>query len=222
MSMVQIGAAEGIALRLSMPLVGAWTAEGELDGDEAPEGTVPITIAGEEGPPLSFEGTVLEGGAIEGRARLFVVGGRGGLRREIGPQQYQMATPRLIAASILREAGEAEGDLSGLDGLPPLPCWVRQRGTAAEALSLLSKRVGATWRVMRDGSVRIGPETWPPYAGRFYLIGANWAHGDAVAAQNAPDLEPGLLVEGRRVGRVVHLVTEDGTFRTALSFEAGL
>ena len=219
MSLVHIGALEVISLRLSMPLAGVWTAEASVDADAVPLGPASIAMAIEDSPPVTFAGTVLESGAFEGRARAFLVGGAGGLRRELPPRQYQVSPPRLIASAILREAGELAGDLSALDGLLPLPRWVRSRSSGAAALSVLCRRLGVGWRVLRDGSVRVGPEAWHPYGGAPFLVELEGAHGRAVAAHDAPDLEPGLSLGGRRIGRVIHVVTDGGVFRSELSFE---
>ncbi|MDI1430227.1 hypothetical protein [Polyangium sorediatum] len=219
MSLVQIGALEVISLRLSMPLAGAWTAEAEVDTAEPLSGSVVIAVGVEDAATVEFSGTVLESRAFEGRARAFIVGGRGGLRRELPPRQYQLAPPRLIVSAILREAGEEAGELEGLDGLPVLARWVRVRARAAEALNVVCRRAGVSWRVRRNGTILVGVETWPVYAGRPFCVSEDGAHARAVYAQDAPDIEPGILFDGRRVGRVVHRVDDAGAFRTEVLFE---
>jgi hypothetical protein len=219
MSLVRVGNLDAIALRLPMPLEGVWTAEVEVDGNEVPTGALSIEVATEAGPPVVFAGTVLEGGAFEGRVRAFIVGGRGGMRRELPPRQYQLAPPRLIAGAIVREVGEAEGDLDGLDAFAPIPRWVRSRGSGGAALRVLCARLGVTWRMRRDGSVRVGPERWQPYAGQPFVLERDGARSWALAAQDAPDLEPGQLFDGRRVGFVVHVLHEGGVLRSEVSFE---
>jgi len=218
-SLAHLGSLELISVRISMPLAGIWTAEAELDADEVPLGRASIAIAVEDTSPVTFLGTVIESGAFEGRARAFIVGGAGGLRRELPPRQYRIAPPRIIAAAILREAGELAGDLSALEGLLPLPRWVRSRSTGAAALSVLCRRLGVGWRVLRDGSVRVGSEAWAPYAGAPFLVEHDGASGRAVAAQDAPDIEPGVVLGGRRIGGVVHAVGDNGVLRTELLFE---
>ncbi|TKD03448.1 hypothetical protein [Polyangium fumosum] len=219
MSLVQIGSLEVISLRLSMPLAGAWTAEAEVDTAEPLAGPAVIALGVENAAPVEFSGTVLESRAFEGRARAFIVGGRGGLRRELPPRQYQLAPPRLIVSAILREANEDAGELEGLDGLPVLARWVRARARVAEGLNVVCRRAGVSWRVRRNGTIRVGVETWPAYHGRPFCISEDGAHARAVYAQEAPDIEPGILLEGRRVGRVVHRVDDAGAFRTEVLFE---
>lgn len=221
MSLVQIGALEVISLRLSMPLAGAWTAEVEVDTGEPLAGAVVIAMGVDDAAPVEFSGTVLESRAFEGRARAFIVGGRGGLRRELPPRQYQLAPPRLVVSAILRESGEEAGELEGLDGLPLLARWVRARARAAEALNVVCRRAGVSWRVRRNGTIRVGVERWPAYAGRPFCVSEDGAHARAMYAPEAPDIEPGMLLEGRRVGRVVHHVNDAGAFRTEVILEEG-
>lgn len=221
MSLAHLGSLEVMSLRLSMPLAGVWTAKAEVDADGVPLGRTSVVIAVEDAPPVTFAGTVLESGSFEGRARAFLVGGAGGLRRELPPRQYRLAPPRLVAAAILRESGELAGDLSALDALLPLPRWVRSRSSGAAALSVLCRHLGVGWRVLRDGSVRVGSEAWPRYAGAPFLVDQDGSSGRAVAAHDAPDLEPGLTLGARRIGRVTHAIEDNGVLRTELVFEGG-
>jgi len=220
MSSVLLGSLEVISLRLSLPLVGIWTANVELDGDKPPTGAQALLMAVEGAAPVVFSGTVLESGTFEGRSRAFLVGGSAGLRRKLPPRQYSIAPPRVLVSAILREANEMPGDLSGLEGLPPLPRWIRSAGSGASALSLICRRLGLGWRVARNGSIHVGPEGWPEFSGRVSLVEENGSNGRALAAHDKPDLEPGILLEGRRVGRVVHIVREGGVFRSEVHFEA--
>jgi hypothetical protein len=218
MSLVHLNQTEVISLRLSVPLTGVWTAEAEVDADAIERGPSTIAIAVEGAAPVVFAGTVIESGAFEGRARAFLVGGAGGLRRELPPRQYQIAPPKLIAAAILRETGERAGELAALDELLPMPRWVRSRSSGGAALTALCARVGVGWRVVRDGAVRVGREAWRPYAGAPFVLAEDGASGQAVAAQDAPDIEPGMTVGGRRIGRVVHRI-DSGISRTFIHFE---
>lgn len=219
MSAVLLGGLEVISLRLSLPLRGVWTAEAEMDAHEIATGPASITMAVEGSTPIAFIGTLIEARSFEGRARAFVVGGTGGLRRPLVPRQYQLAPPHVIAEAVIREAGEHVGDLSGLHALMPLRRWIRSAGTAGFALSRLCERLGVAWRMGRDGAIRAGLETWPSFGGNVEAIEENGAHGRIVVARDAPDLVPGVAVEGRRIGRVVHIVREGGAFRTEVHFE---
>ena len=219
MSLVHLGSLEVIALKLSIPLAGVWSAEVEADADDILLGPSSIAIAVEGSAPVVFAGTVLESGGFEGRARAFMVGGSGGLRRELAPRQYLLAPPRLLVLDILRDAGEVAGDLSGLDGRPPLPRWVRSGGRAALALSVLCRRLGVRFRVERDGRVSVGLDTWSPYRGEPFLVEYDGGAGRALAAHDAPDLEPGLSLGGKHIGRVVHMVGDGGVLRSEITYE---
>ena len=219
MSLALLGSLEVISLQIDLTLWGVWTAEIEVDADDVPLGATSIAIGVEGAAPATFSGTVLESGGFLGRARAFMVGGAGGLRRALPPRQYHLAPPKMVIGDIVREAGEKAGDFSTLEKLSVLPRWVRSAGSGLSSLAVVCGRLGIPWRVCRDGSVRAGPEKWPSYRGSVDLLESNGAFGRALAAQDAPDLEPGLLVEGRRLGRVVHIVAEGGVFRSEIHFE---
>lgn len=219
MSIALLGRLEVISFRLSMPLVGIWTAEVEVDAELVPVGETTLAFGVENAAPITFAGTVLEQSGFLGRARAFVLGGAGKLHRDLPPRQYQLAPPRVIVSSILRDAGETAGDLSSLDKLPPLPRWVRIAGTGADALSVLCRRRGLSWRVMANGSVWVGVEAWPSFRGGPLFIEKDLGHRRVLTARDGPDVLPGVSIDGRKVGRAVHILKEGGIFRSEIHFE---
>jgi hypothetical protein len=218
MSLVLLGSLEVISLSLHLPLAGIWTADVEVDAEAVPLGKTSIAFGVEDSPPVVFTGSVIEQSGFLGRARAFVIGGTGGLHRMLPPRQYQLAPPHLIVTGILRETGEQMGDLSTLANLSPLPKWIRSAGSGAHGLRVLGEHRGFSWRVVRDGSVRVGPEKWPKYSGAALWIEENLGRRRILTARDGPDIEPGVVIDGQRVGRVVHRVKEGGIFRSEIHF----
>ncbi len=139
-----------------MPRVGVWTADIELDSDTAPTGTV--TLSSDAGP--SWLGTVISGAVTLGTWRGRLVGGAGGLRRNLGPLAYQNPTLGDVLADALREAGETLSAASGSLAQSTTALWHRIAGPAAQTVRDVARAQGWPWRVLDDGAVWMGPESW--------------------------------------------------------------
>lgn len=209
------------ALTLTRPRVGAWVADVELAEGPAPSGAVVLAIEGR-----SWRGAVASGGVELGRWSGRVVGGAGGLAPVLGPGAFADCDLRTVLAETLREAGEAlsadAGDLSAA-----VSRWARAAAPAAHAVADVARAAGFAWRVLPDGTVWVGPETWgrlqlgadldvvesDPRAGRHQLAGAS-----------ALDLAPGRVVslDGAdvRVGAVEHRLAGEA-LRTVVFEERG-
>lgn len=198
-----------LALSLVVPRVGAWTADVEADTDEALSGVVTLDLEGRQ-----WRGTVVRGGVgLDQRWRGRIVGA-GGLLADLPAVALASTTLQRILAETLRAAGESaaptDADLSAA-----VTRWHRAASTGSLEVAEIAARAGMTWRVLADGGVWVGRETWPavtlrgdldvmavdPMTGRYEL------EGDA-----ALDARPGttvtLTVDGAarevRVGAVHH------------------
>lgn len=213
---------------LSLPLRGVWSARLELDADTEVTGAATLVLARDDGAdPQRFVGTITRSKLHEGRARLILAGGAGRLKGPraptLAPRSY-VGTPtplRLstVVGDICQDAGEtlAPAALATLDALS-LPRWTRAAGPGGTALEALAE-AGALegWRVLPDGTVTAGPETWPT----FEPVGFYEQHedGQLLAIEGAPeaaDILPGMVVGGRRISEVVYSM--GGTFRVDLFY----
>lgn len=187
--------------------VGAWHADLEVDAPEAFSGAVALDVEG-----VAFAGTVTRpSGSFGGRTRARVVGGGGTLSRTLEAKNYASGPKvRAIVEDILG-AGERLSDTSdrGILG-SVLPKWQRIEGQASHALVALLEKVGATWRVLQDGSIWIGKETWPEVDPPHVLIDEDWYTGVLTVAPESPTLVPGVTFRGHRIEEVVHYVTPSG------------
>jgi len=153
----------GLSARISFPRKGAWQADLQLDTDEAPAGAVRINI--DDGKTV-LAGTVQRAGSWVGTVSARVVGGAGGLSKTATPRHYTAPSVGVVLADLLHQAGEARAASSDQSVLVRrLDAWTTTAIPIGQAISLLLKTaVGtgeATWRVLADGTVWVGVETWP-------------------------------------------------------------
>jgi len=182
------GSVNVLAAELELVRRGAWVALLESSGDSTfPAGaSATLTIAGEvDGTARSFAGTVRRSGPWQQRTRTVIVGGAGKLRnplplRDHVGQASTGVTAALIAQGIAEASGEtlAASVASALEGLT-VPRWTRAGadalgfgGTAIDGLDALVAMVADlsadprwTWRALPDGTIWIGVDTFPAYAG---------------------------------------------------------
>jgi hypothetical protein len=208
MSLLHLSGLEALRAEVTFPLWGAWTARVELDGDAAPSGAVTLQIAQEGASPASWSGFVRDASAWQGRVRVLVVGGAGNLRTDLDAKHYAPSPYAVSVAQVLQDiAGDAKETLSStatIDG--ELARWSRARAPAGACLTSLAEKVGATWRVLSDGTIWMGTETWPSFTSPLYELEED---GEARVLQFAPDtvaLMPGVVVLGRRAVRVTYKV----------------
>lgn len=143
---------------------------------------------------LTLSGTVVSGGAFEGRAAYRVAGGRGGWGKPVESRAYlddSGVSAALVLDDAARDAGEAIADLpSGLLG----PHFTRLEGTASAVLNLIAPRA---WRVDFDGITRIGKRPATTYTGNAprTRVDKNAAVIE-LATETLAGLVPGVSIDG--------------------------
>lgn len=206
--------------RVTLPRQGVWHAELVLLAEQPPSGGVTVRL----GAALSLRGTVVRSGVFAGQVRVWVVGGAGGLQRQLEPKWYLGAPRRLPLVDLVEEAGErlaTTADPALLDEVLS-PGWTRVRATAAEALGRLLEGTGASWRILPDGSLWAGAETWPTAQGMADLVvlEEDRSRGRLVLATEAPQLLPGQTLRGDRVSDV-EITVEPERLRLEALLERG-
>lgn len=237
-SAIAFGDYNVLSFSLVRPFRGVWMLEAEIDvgDDAAPTGAQVLSFTVANGSPITYACTVIDSSVHVGRATVFAVAGTAGLREHVIGRDYGEIAPRLAVEDILADPVTAAGverpefadevALAALDALPKLPHWSRPAGTGTAALSRLVETIGAGWRVLPSGRVRVAVETWPAWpGGQPYYIDEPDARGIATLALESPDLAPGMTIlppddqaeKGAgplRVSDVIHSVDEGGRFRT--------
>jgi hypothetical protein len=187
---------------VTLPRQGVWHAHLVLSAASAPTGAAVLQV----GPSLRLQGTVVRSGLYAGEVRAYVVGGAGRLQTELPPRWYRGAPRELPLRDLCDEAGEQLSPSSDAVLLAEIlsPGWARVRGPAAAALGRLLDGTGASWRLLPDGRLWAGPETWAPAQGMadLVVIDEGRARGRVVFATEAPQLLPGQTLRGDKVSDV--------------------
>lgn len=207
--------ADVLRARIHVPERGTWWAPLALDTATAPSGSVTLAAAG----GLSLKGFVAVAGVFCDVAELQLVGGAGGLGKLVSPASYQNALLRDPLGAILKDAGESLSATTSANVLAvELRGWTVVAQDAAAAIDALcaaaSKVLGnsITWRVLSDGTIWLGEESWPsqqlPRGADVLEVFPG--EGRHVIGVETPALLPGVNVAG--IGKVLavdHWLTHD-------------
>lgn len=207
---------------ITIPRIGVWSACVRVDSAEALSGAVVLST--QEGDQL--RGFITRGGnVVDGRVTAWVIGGAGGLGRTLEPRHYRAPLARLPLLDLVREAEEELSDSLSTATQEllraPLRAWTRDRCTVTQSLKQFTEALGLAWRVLLDGKLWIGRETWPEVqiAGLEVLRDEPALGRVEVAAVSLPAaLVPGVVWSGERVSLVEHQISERRS-RTIIHFE---
>lgn len=213
MSLLEVGGVAVVAGSITLPRVGRWVADLELEGPGPGLGNK-ATL---RGPGLALAGHVARVGSFVGEHRVRLCAGAGGLLQPLPPASFCNMPLSLLLADVLGAVGERLSPLIDADLLSrTLPSWVRPAGTAAAALTTLAELLGVLWRILPDGTVWLGTDTWraAPVSGE--LLDPDPLSRTVHVALDTMAIFPGSSWNGVRVEVVTHDISGTG-FRTTLS-----
>lgn len=206
MSFLKLNGLPVISATITMPLVGAWYADLVVDDQSAPAGPALLSAADDS---VIFSGFSYRGGVTREKVMVRVVGGGGGLATQLNAKHYRAVPLRLPLLDILTQSKEKLSASASPDILNrQLGSWSRTKGLAGESIRALAESAGASWRVLRDGSVWLGVETWPDFSLSYEIIDEAPHSGRIEIWSEAPQLIPGVTLNGRRISKVEHLISE--------------
>lgn len=214
MSLVTLDGADVSALELSIPSRGFWWAGVTMTGTVATVevgAQVVLDLAGRR-----LAGTVVAGGAEDGRVAYRIIAGRGGWRRTI-PRRPYANDFGIKAVTVTQDAAQAVGEVFAPAGAGHIlgPHFVRAEAPASHLLSSVWGEIG--WYLDDDGVTHPGARAASSYAGRGTVATTDPAsrrvtiHSDTVEG-----LIPGVRVEGRDPACDVEISLEAGRFSTTL------
>lgn len=151
----QLGVMDGDLL---CPYYGNFSAHLVLaDASAAPTGAVTLVWFG-----TSFSGYSIRSGDNEGRYSCLVVGGNGGFWKTVPSKMYDYRVKaNLPLTEILSSVGERLSSKSTPSILAKeLVNWPRLTQRCDECLNVITDQIGAVWRVLPDGSVFVGTDSW--------------------------------------------------------------
>lgn len=215
---MSIGTAAGcdiLEAHVLMPPRGAWTADLVLDTEAGPSIDAPIAI---NLSSLTLSGTVVSGGATNRLTTLRVIGGGGGINTKLSPKDYRGVPARVPLIDALEAAGEKLSDSCDESLLAiEIPRWVTFAESMAAFLDEMADHLKATWRMLADGTVWIGVDTFPAVKLEYEML-KNTPHlGVMEIGVESPTLVPGVNFMGQNVSQVEHVIAE-GAIRTVVTF----
>jgi hypothetical protein len=177
------------AVRVQVPSWGVWWADVDLAEPEALTGAATLVLADK-----TLVGTILAGGAANGRAGYRIAGGAGGWGREIPAKPYRNdATVKI--ANVIGDAAAAVGEtVADVPTTRVGPHYARALGPASAVLHLLTPRA---WRVDFDGVTRFGARSTVAYTGEGARSRVDpQAQVVEIAADEIGTLIPGVTIDG--------------------------
>lgn len=221
MAQLQVGNFSCTEAKISMPRYGIWNADLALDGNDATslQGQQ-VTIVQDGGGP-SLVGTCLEARTADAYETVLarIVGGAAGLSTSLTPKAYRQIPASIVWGDILREAGEVGSQATDQAFLGfQFPLWVRNRATGAQLLQMLVQGAGGTvWRVLADGTVWTGPETWPTYTDDTSVVmDSTPSENRMLVGPTTFGILPGSTYQGVQASYVEHVLSRQGTLRTTI------
>lgn len=189
---------------IELPRIGPWRADLRVDSPAAITGPVEIRI----GKSDVLKGTIVHGRSVmyEGYFRARVAAGGAGMRVKVNPKHYTSPTLRNVLSDLCADAGEAiSSTADSATLLTQFAHWTTMGMEAGLAIRLLMESApsGTVWRMLADGTLWVGQETWPVSRVTDFREVAQTPE-DAVVevGLEEPFLLPGTTLGGRKLDQV--------------------
>lgn len=223
MSVCQLNGVDAIEGQIILPRVGAWHADIIVDGPTPPAG--PCTITTSAG--LSLKGTVARAGAWLQTSWVRVAAGAGGTGKAAAAKHYRGVSLRAVVGDLLRVSGDTLAPTADATTLATrLNAWTLMAAPVGRCLSALCgdpRTATAAWRILPDGTLWIGRETWPDAKllepADYQDIDERPSEAWAELGFESPLLQPGFALGGRKLDIVQHVIGSDNV-RTSVWFAA--
>ena len=188
----------------------------------------PVKIATDDG---SFElvGTAFRHGEYVQHLKIHWIAGADGMNTSLAPKGYNGYTLGRILADTLSAVGERMSDAIDARLLAIYKKhWQRLAQTAkAQVIEIMRSAGVDSWRILPDGSLWMGTETWPAVPTSDQWVQMNWNRAEnwALIGSENPFLLPGVSlpmddemghITSQRVSYVVHSWEADKIRQTAL------
>lgn len=213
MALIELNGYGVLEATIVLSLRGNWRAELVASTDEADvTGTAELVD-----DDLLYVGTVTRGGLDHERWRGTIVGGAGKLDGPCLPRAYRETTAGIVLADLLAEVGERLSPTSDPTVLAyVLPQWFRFGNVEDAIEELVVDKIGANWRVQRDGAIWFGVDTFENVEPDVVIEDQDDQRKKWVVAADTTFFSPGVVFQGRQVVEVTHRITEAG-LRSELS-----
>lgn len=198
-----------ITARIDMPLNGAWTAELAVDSANAISGKVEIVVADK----VSFVGFVRRGAPALDVGIYRVVAGGGGLNKDASAKSYRQ-TPLNIPLNDLIAISEDSMDETADQNVlsATLKNWVVPVQQVGAAINKLVKSQGdsVTWRILQNGNLWVGTDSWPAASVQYELLFEDKRMGMKMLDVDLPTIVPGVTLNDEKITYVQYQYGEKG------------
>lgn len=191
MSLSTLAGSTVVKASITWPAWGLWWTEVDVSDPAQLSGQQTLTIAGTE-----FAGTVMTGGAFNGRASYRLVAGGGGVNKAL-PKKGYVNDAGVALSLVLADAAREAGETLSLSGVTARlgPHYARKKD---ETLGdLLQRHFPGGWYADPDGTIRIGTRAATTYTGTAPRVRVDPA-GNVIdlAVDSLEGLAPGVQVDG--------------------------
>jgi len=217
-----IGALDVSEAYVRLLLQGNWMATCEIGWPDAPAvgSAAMLAITRSDGTRDTFTGTIRRAQNLVDAQRTSVtlVGGAGKLIDTIPPRHHASGASTIPAGLVLSGIVDATGSVGAntraevlapgvlaTTNAFPLLRWTRVQGEAWAAVENLSYTIGLSspspihWRVLRDGTLWMGQESWPAVGARAFYCSGDPRDGMVLYAPDGAPYVPGTTIDGARV-----------------------
>ena len=202
---------------LSMPRIGIWMGDLGINGETIPTGNLVITLAGVDMPAH-----IQRASLVEGLLQMRVVGGNGGMGKTARPNHYRNPTVRHVLGDLVRDAGEILSPSCTAAALDTsLPYWTTLAIPTGALVQALADVVGngCGWRILFDGKLWFGRETWPACPADVRIISQDAKNATQVVGTDVSGIWPGTTMGGRQIDHVRHDFSDPP--RSTITFAEG-
>jgi len=176
--------------RVAWPTWGLWWVDLNTVDPAELSGRVTLDAAG-----TAFSGTIVSGGAFDGRAAYRLVAGAGGVNKPL-PRKSYVNDAGVALANVLNDAAREAGEtLVGAPSTRLGPHYVRREWETFG--DLLQRHCPQNWYADADGTIRIGKRAATTYAGDAPRTRVDPAGAVIdLAVDSLEGLAPGVQVDG--------------------------
>ena len=199
---------------IRIPSTGVWWADVYTSGDKDVAAGDACVL---DLDTLIMNGTAATAASVSDQPRMRIVGGGDGLSKDVPPRFLMGVTVEFALRELLGLVGESLSTDSDPVALARvLRRWTRMQGKAIEDLNEIVRHVEKSWRVLPDGKVWLGEESFDEYeeVNEHVLLDEFPEEQRRIYGVETPELLPGVAFKGWDIGTVVHRLNSDGSGTT--------
>ncbi len=199
---------------IMMPLYGVWSADLVLDAPDGSGFDTGTSVTVTAGGGLDLVGTVVPDrtGSFIDTVHVRVMGGAAGMSVAAKPKGYSQPSAYVkdVLSALAGDAGETLSDDIDTALLNTnLVAWATMDVAVSQGVITLLSIVAplANWRILADGKLWVGEETWPETKLEYDLLENNPAERTYDLGVETFTITPGIDLEGvGHVNRVEHII----------------